>query len=144
MKHLLLISLAAACVAAQASADAVVATRTIRAQTVLSTEDLAVISDTIPGALVSMTDAIGLETRTTLYAGRPVRPADIGPAAMIERNQIVQLEFISQGLRISAEARALGRAGVGDMVKVMNLSSKSTVSGVVTDRGTVRVGSLNF
>jgi flagella basal body P-ring formation protein FlgA len=63
----------------------------------------------------------------------------IGPPALIARNQIVTLFYHSGPLVIAAEGRALGRAGPGDALRVMNLSSRSTVTGFVRPDGTVLV-----
>jgi flagella basal body P-ring formation protein FlgA len=128
------------CFAWPASAETLVAARTIRSQAVLAPGDLTVIDGTIVGALQSAEQAIGLEARVVLYAGRPILPGDIGPAAIIDRNQIVTLLFRRGTLTIAAEARALGRAGVGDTLRVMNLASRSTVTGTVRADGTVIVG----
>ncbi len=123
-----------------ASADSLVATRTIRAQAIIMAEDVAVVAADIPGAVFKAADAIGLEARVSIYAGRPIRSADIGPAATVDRNQVIALVYQSGGLAILTEGRALGRGGVGDVIKVMNLASRSTVSGRVTANGSVIVG----
>lgn len=136
----LLISLALSFFTTPGAAETVVAARTIRAQTLLVPSDLVVVQGDVPGAIVAIDDAVGLEARVMLYSGRPVSAADIGPAAIIERNQIISLIYTRGGLSIYADARALGRAGPGDMLRVMNLASKTTVSGVVAPDGTVRVG----
>ena len=130
--------------AAPLAADTVVAVRTLRAQTIVTPQDVSIIEDSIPGMAVSIEDVVGLETRNILYAGRPISLGDLGPAAIIERNQIVPLIYSAGGLTIVADARSLERAGPGDMIRVMNLSSKNTVSGVVAPNGTVHVGGLSF
>lgn len=124
---------------AMAHAETLVAARTIRSHSLLTAQDITRIPDTIPGALVHPEDVIGQETRVILYAGRPIRPGDVGPPAIIERNQIVNLRYANGALSIVTEARALGRAGVGDTLRVMNLSSRNTVSGVVSAQGDVEV-----
>ena len=121
-------------------AETLVAARTIRPQTLLSAADVTVVKDKVPGALQHPLDVVGMEARVALYAGRPIRPGDIGPPALIERNQIVTLLYNQNGLRIATGARALGRAGEGDMLRVMNLSSRSTVAGRVDHHGRVVVG----
>lgn len=126
--------------AASSLAETLVAVRTIRPTTLLSEADVAVIKDTIPGALRHPLDVVGMEARVALYAGRPIHPSDIGPPALIERNEIVTLIYEQSGLRIATEARALDRAGEGDPIRVMNLSSRSTVSGRVDQLGRVVVG----
>lgn len=123
-----------------AGAETLVATRTIRAQTVLGSADLAEVPGTVAGALSLADEALGMEARVTLYAGRPIRPGDVGPPAIIDRNQIVPLAFQAGTLAILTEGRALGRAGVGDTIRVMNLASRSTVTGRVLADGTVIVG----
>ncbi len=135
-----LVCVIAAALAAPVRSETLVAARTVRSQAILTPNDLAVIAKTVPGALNDIDAAVGLEARVVLYAGRPIRPGDIGPAAIIERNQIVMVLFRRGGLSIAAEARALGRAGVGDALRVMNLASRSTVTGIVRGDGTVTVG----
>ena len=74
-----------------------------------------------------------------IYAGRPVREADLAPPALVERNQIVTLRFRRGGLAISAEGRAMGRAAEGESVRAVNLGSRLTVSGTVAADGSVHV-----
>lgn len=129
--------------AAPAAAETLVAARTIRAQTILTHADLALIEASVAGTLSAAEDAVGLEARTILYQGRPIRPADIGPPAIVERNAIVTLVFRSGGLTITAEGRAMGRGGAGDQLRVMNLASRTTVTGIVEPDGRIAVGSLS-
>ncbi|WP_397541805.1 flagellar basal body P-ring formation chaperone FlgA [Roseovarius salis] len=120
-------------------ADIVVATRTIRAQTIVTPADVAVKPGEVAGAAIHPGEVIGKEARAALYAGRPIRLADVGPPAVIERNEIVPLIFTRGGLHIVTEGRSLSRATAGERVRVMNLSSRSTVSGRVRDDGRVFV-----
>lgn len=122
------------------AAQSVVAARTIRAQSVIGPDDLTVADTAFPGALTDQSRAIGLEARITIYPGRPVRAGDLGLPAVIERNQIVPISFLSGGLAIQAEGRALARGGVGDLIRVMNLSSRTTVTGRIAADGQVLVG----
>ena len=117
-----------------------VATRIIRAQTVLAAEDIAMVDASIPDALTDPAAAVGQEARVTLYAGRPIHAADLGAAALVERNQVVSLAYQMGGVSILTAGRALSRGGVGDVIKVMNLTSKATVSGTVGTDGSVSVG----
>ena len=121
-------------------AESVVATRTIRAQTVIGPEDMALVDAALPGALDDPALAIGLEARVAIYAGRPIRAADIGAPALVDRNQLVRLIYLSGGLAISAEGRVLDRGAEGDVVRAMNLGSRSTVQGRVGPDGAVFVG----
>lgn len=123
-----------------ALADAVVATRPIPAQSVLEVGDLALVEADIPGALTSIAAAAGQEARVTIYPGRPIRPADLGPPTVVGRNQIVTLQYRAGPLAILAEGRALERGGAGDVIRVLNLGSRRTVTGIIAPDGSVRVG----
>jgi flagellar basal body P-ring formation protein FlgA len=126
--------------AAPVSAESLVATRTIRAKSLVAAEDLALVSAELPGALSDPGLAVGLEARVAIYAGKPVRPGDLGPPTLVERNQLVTLVFLSGGLAISTEGRALARGSEGDDIRVMNLGSRNTVTGRVGPDGAVYVG----
>lgn len=120
-------------------AETLIAARTIRSQSVLTRDDVVVADHNTPGALRDPADAVGLETRVVLYAGRPVRAADIGPVTLIDRNQVIPLIFTTGGLTITTEGRALERGGIGDSLRVMNIASRTTVTGWVAPDGSVRV-----
>ncbi len=142
---ILLAGLAAAAASAEeaavTAADAtVVATRVIRSQTVLGPDDVAVTAGATPGAYGAAEEVLGLEARVSLYAGRPVMRGDLGPPALLDRNQLVTMTYARGGLTIVAEGRALGRAGMGERVRVLNLDSKTVVTGRVTGFGEVEVG----
>lgn len=122
------------------SAESLVATRTIRARTLVAPEDLTLVSADLPGALSDADQAVGLEARVAIYAGKPVRPGDLGPPALVERNQLVTLIYLSGGLAISTAGRALARGSEGDEVRVMNLGSRNTVRGRIGPDGAVYVG----
>ncbi|MFZ1482670.1 MAG: flagellar basal body P-ring formation chaperone FlgA [Paracoccaceae bacterium] len=128
---------------AVAAAESVVAVRTLPAQTVIEAADVTLVDAEIDGALSAITPALGQELKTTVYAGRPLRPENLGAPALIERNQIVSLVYRSGGLVILADGRALARGAEGDVIRVMNLASKSTVSGRVGPDGHILVGDQN-
>lgn len=125
--------------AGPAMADTVLAARTIRAQSLITPQDLVVKDMDVLGAFSSPADIVGQEARVALYAGRPIRHGDIGPPALVERNQIISLIFDQSGLSITTEGRSLSRAGPGEYVRVMNMTSRITVSGRVLPDGRVLV-----
>ena len=122
------------------AAETVIATRTIRAQEIVSQSDLKLIVETVPGMASSIDAVAGLEARRILYAGRPVSMKDVGPPALVDRNQIVLLAYRVSGLTIKTDGRSLGRGGLGDRIRVINLESRTTVSGKIDSAGTVWVG----
>ncbi|MEY8098090.1 flagellar basal body P-ring formation chaperone FlgA [Falsihalocynthiibacter sp. S25ZX9] len=137
MKYLLFIC---ALTAANAShGETLVAARTIPSHTIISPADVAIKDGNTLGALTLLEEVIGQEARVAIYAGRPIRRNDIGAPALVERNQIVKLAYSNGVLNISVEARALGRGSAGDVLRFMNLDSRTTISGTVQDDGSILV-----
>ena len=121
-------------------AQSVTPVRAIRSQTVLVAEDLALAEAAVPGGLASIEDAVGLEAKIALYPGRPILMRQLRAPALVERNAMVRMSYVSGPLRIVTDGRALDRAGAGEPVRVMNLASKQTVTGVVAADGSIEVG----
>lgn len=128
---------------AAAQAESLVALRTLPAQTVVTEADVTLVEAQIDGALTAIAPALGLQVKTTVYAGRPLRPENLGAPALIDRNQSVTLVYAAGGLIILAEGRALARGAEGEVVRAMNLASKTTVSGRVDGQGRLVVGDRN-
>ncbi len=122
-----------------AFAQSVVAVRMIRAQEIVKPEDVALGDKRREGAFSDPAKVVGLEARRTIYPGRPIMPRDVGPVSIVKPNDLVIIRFRKNGLSITAEGRALGRASTGDSLRVMNTMSRSTVVGLVTPNGTVEV-----
>ena len=120
-------------------ADAIVPSRTIRAREIINTQDLIRKSGDFSGALSDLQDVAGQEARVVLYAGRLIRPGDVGLPAIISRNDLVTLVFYRGSLRITTEGRALGRGAVGEAVRAMNMASHMTVTGTIMADGSIEV-----
>ncbi|AZL61147.1 flagellar basal body P-ring formation protein FlgA [Tabrizicola piscis] len=129
-----------ALLASPSFAESVVATRTLRPNTVIGPEDLTVVDASLPGALTDPAAALGLETRVAIYAGRPILPANLGTPTLVQRNQLVTLIYLAGGLAISTDGRALARGSAGETVRVINIASRTTVSGRIGPDGAVYVG----
>lgn len=123
-----------------ANAEAIVAAKTIPAQTILTFDDLVLRDIEIQGAISDPFQLVGKETRNAIYAGRPIRAVDVSAPAIIERNQIISLVYESSSLSIRTDGRALDRGGIGDLISVMNLSSRTTVIAELRADGAAYVG----
>jgi flagella basal body P-ring formation protein FlgA len=120
-------------------AEAYVANRVIRAGDIIRSEDISAIQADIPQAVSAAGQIAGQEARVTLYPGRPIKLDQLGPPAVIDRNQIVSVAYLAGNLAITTEGRALSRGGVGDVIRVLNLTSRATLHGQVMPDGSVRV-----
>lgn len=133
MGRLALIAGTAALIALPSLAEDLVATRSLRVGTVLAPDDVRVEG----GGEASderIAEVVGLEVRRSVYNGRPIDPDDLGPPTLIRRNDLVIMTYAMGGLGIRTEGRALSSGGEGELIQVMNLTSRLTVSGIV--RGT--------
>jgi flagella basal body P-ring formation protein FlgA len=83
--------------------------------------------------------AVGMQARKQLRAGQALKTADLARPDLVQRDQSVTLTFESPGLYLSVRGKALEGGTEGDVVNVINLQSKRTISGVVTGRGQVSV-----
>lgn len=129
----------ALCLPQAATAEILVPSRTIRAKAIIGPEDLVLKSVDMAGVYADPSEVVGQEARVALYPGRPIRYDDIGPPAIVDRNDLVTLYFDRGSLVISTEGRALGRGAAGDVIRVMNLSSRTTVTGQIRPDGSIEV-----
>jgi len=83
--------------------------------------------------------AVGMQARRQLRAGHALRVADLAKPDLVQRDQNVTLIYETPGLYLTVRGKALDGGTEGDVVNVMNLQSKRTVSGVVSGRGQVSI-----
>lgn len=121
------------------SAEILVPVRTIRAKELITVSDLIRKQVNLDGAISDITKIVGQEARIALYPGRPIRRGDVGPPAIVDRNDVVVLVFSKRGLQIIAEGRSLGRGSAGEMIRIMNIASRKTISGRIKPDGSVEV-----
>ncbi|MEM7058369.1 MAG: flagellar basal body P-ring formation chaperone FlgA [Pseudomonadota bacterium] len=114
----------------------VIAERTLRVGTIIGIGDLKLRGSEDQTLLDQM---LGQEMRRAVYAGHPVTQAHLGPPTLVHRNEIVAMAYRAGGLGIRTEGRALTRGGKGEVVEIMNLSSRQTVRAIVTGPRQVEV-----
>lgn len=121
------------------AADTVVSSRIIRSGSIIQASDLAPARISVSGAVQFVDEIVGLEAKTIIYPGRPILYGQVSAPAIVERNQNVPLIYLSDGLEILTEGRALSRGSVGEVIRVLNLGSRMIVSGMIGDDGSVHV-----
>jgi flagellar basal body P-ring formation protein FlgA len=80
-----------------------------------------------------------MQARKQLRAGQALKVADLAKPDLVQRDGNVTLIYETTGLYLTIRGKALENGTEGDVVTVLNLQSKRTVSGVVTGRGQVTV-----
>ena len=124
---------------APALADAVILTRSLPARATVGLADITTVAADIPGAATAPDQVLGQALRVAVQAGRPLRVDDLTAPEVVARNQLIKLHYALGGMTIAAEGRALDSGAIGQSVRVMNLSSRGTVKGVVLPDGSVQV-----
>jgi len=122
--------------------EAAVLARGIERNEVLKSSD--VIIERRPKAEVgndvaSRDHTVGMQARRQLRLGQALRTSDLAKPDLVQRDQAVTLIYESSGLYLTIRGKALEGGTEGDVVNVLNLQSKRTVSGVVVGRGQVAV-----
>jgi flagella basal body P-ring formation protein FlgA len=133
------LSIVACLIAGGVQADVLVPKRIIAANSIIVADDLQLRVGSSEDGISNVDDVIGKEARVALFAGRPIQPMDLNAPAVVERNQIVQLIFSRNGLVIKTDGRAMGRASPGEVIRVMNLASRSMVSAEIDASGSAHV-----
>jgi flagellar basal body P-ring formation protein FlgA len=91
-----------------------------------------------PGIVMDAANLVGHEARRMLRAGEPVRMEDVRMPILIVKGTTVTMTFAEPGITLTATGRAMGDAGLGEIVVVQNPVSFRQVSCVVTGAGAVR------
>jgi len=89
----------------------------------------------------SASDIIGLATRGNLRAGQGLRNSDLMKPEVVKKSEIVLLHYEVPGIVLTMRGQALESGSEGDLVNVLNISSKRTLQGIITGPGRVTIPS---
>jgi flagellar basal body P-ring formation protein FlgA len=93
----------------------------------------------ISGEAASRDRALGMQLRRSIRASQALKTADLAKPDLVQRDQTVTLIFQSAGLYLTVRGKSLENGTEGDVVNVLNLQSKRTVTGTVIGRGQVAI-----
>jgi flagellar basal body P-ring formation protein FlgA len=77
--------------------------------------------------------------RRSIRASQALKTADLAKPDLVQREQSVTLIFQTPGLYLTMRGKSLDNGTEGDVVNVLNLQSKRTVTGTVIGRGQVAI-----
>ncbi len=83
--------------------------------------------------------ALGMQIRRAIRAGQALKTTDLAKPDLVQRDQTVTLVYETAGIYLTTRGKALESGTEGDVVSVLNLQSKRTVTGRVTGRGQVSI-----
>ena len=81
----------------------------------------------------------GMQVRSLLTEGRPVMVQSVMQPVVVSRGELVTLRYFDGRLELSSPGRALADAHRGQEVRIVNLVSNATVSGIASADGIVEV-----
>lgn len=89
--------------------------------------------------VVDAATMIGMSPRRPIRAQDMVRSTDLETPVVVTKNTLVTIRLQTTRMQLSAQGRALEDGAEGDVVRVMNTKSNTTVNAIVIDAGTVVV-----
>jgi len=120
-----------------------VATRDIKRGELVSDSDCTMVrkdlGDLSGGFFADREDLRGLVAARSIPTGAVISTGSVDRPVAVKRGKVVAAEVRGNGFRITAMAKAMDNGRVGDVIKLMNVASRKTLTGEVLDANTVKV-----
>lgn len=119
-----------------------VAKKLIRFGERLQTEDLEILEadvSYVKEETPDLSQVVGLIANRTLTPRTPILLSDLKREPAAHRGQVVRALVGDQDFEISINASAEENGFIGDLIKVKNLETQKMMSGIVIDKGVVKV-----
>lgn len=87
----------------------------------------------------SAAEIAGLAARRALRVGQPLRNADLMKPEIVKKNDAVLLHYEVPGIVLTMRGQAQESGTEGDIVNVLNVTSKRVIQGIVTGPGRVTI-----
>lgn len=117
--------------------------RGIQRNSVVGPEDIdwvKVRAHTLAGGIATdPADLVGMAAQRTLRPGEPLRLRDLAEPSLVEKGEMVTMILKTPLMTLTAKGRAMEDAPLGATVRLQNLRSNKTITGVVTAARTVEV-----
>jgi len=123
-------------------ANIVKLSRSLRRGEVITHDDLVLVSSPdhrLVGYFEKLDDVIGRKTNRSLNVNQAVRNRHLEIDWLVEKDQIVTIETQIGGVTVAGSGLALDNAQMGDLLKVLNQSSKVIVEGRVVSEKKVKI-----
>ena len=116
--------------------------RSLQRGEVITHDDLVLVSSPdhrLVGYFEKLDDVIGRKTNRSLSVNQAVRNRHLEMDWLVEKDQIVTIETQIGGVTAAGSGLALDNAQMGDLLKVLNQSSKMVVEGRVVSEKKVKI-----
>ncbi len=81
--------------------------------------------------IIDAQDLIGMTPRRTLASNQIILDTDITSPILVKRNDIINVTLKNGAIQLSTKARAVSDGAKGDVVQIMNPTSKKIIEAVV-------------
>lgn len=92
------------------------------------------------GFVLRPEQAVGMEVKSPLRQGEPLRLSQLVEPLAVSRGDKVIIEAGRNGMSVTAPGQAMANGRNGDQIKVMNTNSERIIHAIVTGPGRVSVG----
>ncbi|MCW0181445.1 flagellar basal body P-ring formation chaperone FlgA [Zavarzinia sp.] len=112
--------------------------RDIATGEVLNADDLTdgAIATALPANTAESADQlVGMAARKPLRAGRPVSLSEVRRPILVNKGSLLTVRVSMPGIELSTTAKAIEQGAMGEVIRVMNLTSNRVVQAVVSGAG---------
>ena len=116
--------------------------RSLRRGEVITNDDLVLVASPdhrLVGYFAKLDDVIGRKTNRSLSVNQAVRNRHLEMDWLVQKDQTVTIETQIGGVTVAGSGLALDNAQMGDLLKVLNQSSKVIVEGRVVSEKKVKI-----
>ena len=148
MKHLfsvflLLMTLSPLAMAEEETVEVYVPARALSTGEIITEGDLQTITvperDLSSNAVVDLKSLVGMEVKRTLREGSIIRKNAIAAPLLVRKKELITLTVETNQMRLTAQGQAMDDGAMGDVIRVMNLTSKKVISAVVSGKQSANV-----
>lgn len=93
--------------------------------------------------VVEKDEIIGMTPRRALNSEQVILSSDITAPILVKRNDIINITFKKGPIQLSTKGRAVSEGAKGDIVQIMNPSSKKIIEAIVTGPQQAVVSTIN-
>jgi flagella basal body P-ring formation protein FlgA len=90
-------------------------------------------------ALLDRKRVVGQSPRRLLRASAPLNPGDLRPPVVVPKGSLVTLMVRTNRMLITAQGKALEDGAAGEVIRVLNTRSRTTIEGKVSGPGKIAV-----
>lgn len=88
--------------------------------------------DVSSNMIINTDELVGMTPRRSLNTDQVILSTDIEAPILVKRNDIISITFKNGPIQLSTKGRAVSQGAKGDVVQIMNNSSKKVIEAIVT------------